>query len=283
MINSKTRLIGIIGYPLGHTLSPIMQNKALQEMGLNYIYVPLEVKPVDIKKAIEAIRIYDLMGVNVTIPYKEIVMEHLDELSAEAIACEAVNLIKNEDGRLIGYNTDGKGFVAGLEEADVDVSGQILLLGAGGAARAVGHALATEGVQEMTFLDIDRLKAENLADFIRRKTGVSCYGLEMNRETFALAGKNADIIVNCTPSGMYPEINNSPIDDISMIKKPAVLCDLIYNPLQTKLLAMGRAHGLKIINGVPMLVHQGALTLEILTNLKPPIDIMREVVLHQVR
>lgn len=283
MINSKTKLIGIFGYPLQHSLSPIMHNKALQKMGLNYCYVPLEVKPDDIGKAVEAIRFLDILGVNVTIPYKEKVIEYLDSLSPEAEACAAVNLIKNESGRLVGHNTDGQGFVCGLQEAGIEVKGNILLIGAGGAARAVGHALAEEKIQEIFLLDINRLKAEELAQFIRKQTGTKCQGLEMNGDIIRELKTTANIIINCTPVGMYPKVEDSPLDNLEGVKEQAVLCDLIYNPLQTKLLAMGEEKGLRTINGLPMFVHQGALTLKILTGEDPPVAYMKEVILDQMR
>lgn len=282
MIDSKTKLIGIFGYPLQHSLSPIMHNKTLQHMGLNYCYVPLEVKPDDIGKAVEAIRIFDILGVNVTIPYKEKVIKYLDGLSPEAKACGAVNLIKNEAGRLVGYNTDGQGFVCGLQEAGVEVKGKVLIVGAGGAARAVGYALA-ENVQEIFFLDIEKSKAEELAHFITRQTGTKSEGLEMNPSILNELKCIADIIINSTPVGMFPKVSATPIDNLDGVKEQAVLCDLIYNPLQTKLLAMGQEKGLYTINGLPMFVHQGALTLKILTGEEPPTSYMKDVILNQMQ
>lgn len=282
MITSKTKLIGIFGYPLGHTLSPLMHNKTLAKMGLNYIYIPLEVKPDDIGRAVDAIRVFDMLGVNVTIPYKEKVIKYLDYLSPEAKACGAVNLIKNENGYLTGYNTDGAGFIAGLKEANIDYKGNTLLLGAGGAARAVSYALASEGAKSLTFLNRDKVQAEKLANFINEQTNVSCHAFEMNLEIFNDIASNIDMIINCTPVGMYPNINETPVKDINNIKKGAVFCDLIYNPLKTKFLAMGEAKGYKTINGLPMFIHQGALTLKILTNINPPTAFMEEVVLHQM-
>ncbi|NLB88024.1 MAG: shikimate dehydrogenase [Syntrophomonadaceae bacterium] len=282
MINSKTKLMGIFGYPLQHSLSPIMHNKTLQKMGLNYCYVPLEVKPDDIGKAVEAIRFFDILGVNVTIPYKEKVIKYLDGLSPEAKACEAVNLIKNEGGRLVGYNTDGLGFVSGLEEAGVAIKGNVLIIGAGGAARAVGYSLAKK-VQEILFLDIDKSKAQELALFIMNQTGTKSHGLEMNQDILNELKSWADIIINSTPVGMFPKVEDTPIDNLDGVKEHVVLCDLIYNPLQTKLLAMGQEKGLYTINGLPMFIHQGALTLKILTGEDPPIAFMKEVILNQMQ
>ncbi len=275
--------MGILGYPIGHSLSPVMHNLTLQKMGLNYTYLPLEVKPDDIGKAVEAIRVFNMAGVNVTIPHKEKVISYLDDLSVPARACGAVNLIKNEDGKLVGYNTDGPGFVAGLKEEGIRIKGQVVLIGAGGAARAVAYAMAMEKAKTLTFLDIDIYKAKALADFVEETTGVKSYGLEMNKKTFKDIASQADIIINCSPIGMYPRVNESPVDNIDMVKEQVVLCDLIYNPGQTKLLAMGKAKGLAIINGLPMFVHQGALTLKILIGEDPPISYMKEVISHQMQ
>ncbi len=283
MINNKTRLMGLFGYPLGHTLSPLMHNLTLEKMGLNYIYLPLEVQPDGISQAVEAIRVFKMQGVNVTIPYKEQVIPYLDNLSPEAEACGAVNLIKNEKGRLTGYNTDGLGFIAGLKEANINISGHMVLIGAGGAARAVAYALASEEADAITFLDININKAKALADFITTKTGVTSYSLEMNEESFNRAASKADIIINCSPVGMYPHVNESPVTNLEMVKEQLVLCDLIYNPSLTKLLALGQAKGLTIMNGLPMFVHQGALTLKILTGEEPPVIYMKEVVLNQMQ
>ncbi len=282
MIDSKTKLMGIFGYPLGHTFSPLMHNGALHKLGLNYAYLPMEVRPENLEIAVKAIPAFDMLGVNVTIPYKEKVMKYLDYISPEAKACGAVNLIKNENGKLLGYNTDGAGFIAGLREADLDIAGHLVLIGAGGAARAVAYALAKEAVESITILDIDQRKALDLATFITEQAAVPTSGHLMSQETFNDLASGANMIINCTPVGMYPYINEMPVADISEVKK-ALLCDLIYNPLQTKFLARGKAQGLLTLNGLPMLIHQGALTFKILTGQNPPIAFMKEVILNQMQ
>lgn len=274
--------MGLLGYPLGHTLSPVMHNATLEKMGLDNIYLPFEIHPNDINKAIEAIGTFNMLGVNVTIPFKEEVIPYLDSLSPAAEACGAVNLIKNDKGKLIGYNTDGAGFVAGLKEAGVNIGGHIVLIGAGGAARAVAYALAMEKVERISLLDVDNNKALALADFIKQKTGLNTNSLPMNEENFNQVAANADMIINCSPVGMFPHINKSPVNNLEAVKPAALICDLIYNPQQTKLLTLGKARGLTIMNGLPMFIHQGALTLEILTGEKPPITYMKEVVLNSL-
>ncbi len=282
MINSKTKLIGILGYPLGHSLSPLMHNQVLAKMGLNYVYLPLEVRPDDIAKAVEAVRVFDMLGVNVTIPHKERVTKYLDDISPEAKACGAVNLIKHTKGRLVGHNTDGDGFIAGLREDNIDYKGDILLLGAGGAAKAVGYALARAGAKSLTFLNNDEIQAAKLADYISEQTKVNCRSLLLNQANFNDIAIDIDMLINCTPVGMYPNIDAGPMADLARLKSHVIVCDLIYNPLKTKFLTLAEANSLRIVNGLPMFIHQGALTFEILTELSPPINYMKEVVLNHL-
>ncbi len=281
MIDAKTKLMGLFGYPLGHSFSPLMHNKLIAKLGLNYVFLPFEIKPGNLAPALESIRALDMLGVNVTIPYKEKVIEHLDGLSPDAQACGAVNLIKNEKGKLIGYNTDGAGFVAGLKAANIDVAGDVILLGAGGAARAVAYALAQEGIKSMAIFDLDKSKASNLVNFITEKTSTIGSSYDIGQENFDKLASKAKMIINCTPVGMYPHVDESPIVNISQVKE-ALLCDLIYNPLKTKFLAMGEKKGLATMNGLPMLIHQGALTFNILTGQQAPIDFMEDVILNQM-
>lgn len=282
-INTNTLLLGLFGNSLKHSLSPVMQNATLQELRLNYVYLPFEVLPGCLGEAVEAIRALNIRGVNVTIPYKEKVIPYLDDLSEEAAACGAVNLISNEKGHLVGYNTDGKGFVSALLEEGVSISGQVLIIGAGGAARAVAYELARQGIRQLDFLDIDYERAADLSEFIVNSTGCSSSARLMNEEDFDLLSSSAAIIVNCSPVGMHPFTEESPVKKIDSCGKNTVLCDLIYNPLETRFLRIGKECGLKTVNGLGMFVHQGALSLEILLNVNPPLDYMKEVVLYQLR
>jgi shikimate dehydrogenase len=282
-INSDTSLLALFGNPLGHSLSPVMHNATLERMKLNYLYLPFEIFPDKLEEAIKAIIALNIRGVNVTIPYKEKVIPYLDDLSEEAAACGAVNLISNDKGRLVGYNTDGKAFVAALLEEGVSISGQAVIIGAGGAARAVAYELARQGIRQLDFLDIDYERAAGLAEFIAGSTGCRSSAGIMNEKEFAALSRLADIIVNCSPVGMHPFTEESPLNRIDSVGKNTVLCDLIYNPLETRFLRLGRERGLKTINGLGMFVHQGALSLQILLNVSPPFDYMKEVVLYQLR
>ena len=281
-IDNHTRLMGIIGHPLEHSLSPSMHNPTLAGMGFNGVYLPMEVAPDHLGEAVAGIRALNMLGVNVTVPYKQAVIQYLDKLSPEAGACGAVNLIKNERGQLIGYNTDGRGFMASLAEAGVNSFSQVLIIGAGGAAYSVAYELACAGADHIQALDVDESKAGQLAQFINGLPGGIGSGARMDEKLFGDLSREADLIINCAPVGMHPHLEQSPVSSLDQAKPSAVIYDLIYNPLTTRFLAMGQARGLKTINGLSMLVHQGALTLEILTGIKAPVDYMKEVVSHKL-
>jgi len=275
--------MGIIGNPVDHSLSPLMHNRTLERLGLNYVYLPFLVAPEQLGEAVLGVRALNMVGVNVTIPYKEAVIKYLDGLSAEARACGAVNLIKNESGRLIGYNTDGKGFMASLEEEEIKYINNALIIGAGGAARSLVYELAVSGVPLINILDVDQDKALELAQFVSKVHRSGATGARMSDDLFANLSQNADLIVNCTPVGMPPHVDRSPVASLHKAQHIAVVCDLIYNPFTTAFLSMARARRLKTMNGLSMLVHQGALTLKILTGAAAPISYMKEVVLNSFK
>ena len=279
IINSKTIVIGLIGHPLGHSLSPLMHNSTLDKLGLNYIYLPFDVAPNDLGEAVAGLKALNIRGVNVTIPYKKAVIQYLDELSPEARACGAVNLIKNHNGRLTGYNTDGRGFMASLREEGVSSFKQVLIIGAGGAAQSLVYELTQSGAEQINILDIDHDKALELASFVNQLQKGKGTGAKMDDELFISLSQKADLVVNCTPVGMSPHNEGIPVTSLSKVHPEAVVYDLIYNPLTTRFLAMAQERNLKTINGLSMLVHQGALTLGILTGVKPPVAFMKEVVL----
>ncbi len=283
IINNDTILMGVIGNPIGHTLSPLMHNRAIESLGLNYVYLPFEVAPARLADAIAGVKALNLRGINVTIPFKQAVLPLLDDLSAEARACGAVNLIKNDRGRLIGYNTDGPGFRASLADEGVPDIHRALFIGAGGAARSLTYELAVLGVKKMDFLNIHIDKAKNLADFANSFPGCSATGYILDEQLFTDLSGDTDLIINCTPLGMFPNIESTPVKSLHKVSPQAVVYDLVYNPFTTRFLAMAQAKQLKTINGLSMLVHQGAIALEILTGSRPPIALMKEVVLNYLQ
>lgn len=282
MINLETCLLGIIGNPLTQSLSPLMHNKVFENLGLNCLYLPFEVGAGNLGSTLEALKVLGFAGLNVTIPYKTEVIPYLDELSPEAAACQAVNCIKNYQGRLVGYNTDGKGFMRALQEKGIGPGERALLIGAGGAARSVAYNLANNGCRSMGILDIDSSRAEALAVFIESNSSCRANPQLMTPDSFGNAAAEAELIVNCSPVGMVPQKDRSPVDSLLMVRKDAVLCDLIYNPVETRFLQLGQQRGLKTINGAAMFIHQGALTLEIILEIIPPLAFMKEVISNEL-
>lgn len=271
-------LLGLFGNPVEHSLSPLMQNSAISLLGLPYVYLPFRIEPELLQDALASVRALSMGGVNVTIPFKEAVIPYLDELSDDARACGAVNLIHNQDGRLIGLNTDGEGFIRSLGEESLVPQGKFVFIGAGGAARALAWAISKFPIEQIDFLDIDLSRAQNLAASIQTQTGCSSRAATMDQDHFKAASAEADFIVNCSSVGMFPKTEACPVDSLEHVKDCAVVYDLIYNPLPTRLMKMASARGLKTMGGLSMLVHQGALSLEILTGSKAPVSYMKEVV-----
>ncbi len=281
-INANTQYLGLFGDPVAHSLSPLLHNYILQKMGCNCIYLPFAIPGEQLKGAVNAIRSLNFRGVNVTIPHKEAVIPYLDDISPEAAACGAVNVICNENGDLRGYNTDGTGFIASLQEAEVSVQGRALFIGAGGAARSLAVSLAAKGISELDFIDIDLQRAQALVSLLALSSKVSTRAHLMSAEKFTELARLSSIIINCTPVGMYPTIEQSPVANLGILQPETVVCDIIYNPLNTSFLAMGQARGLKTINGLSMFVHQAALSLEIWLGIKPPLQLMKEVLLRDL-
>ncbi|MEK3917522.1 shikimate dehydrogenase [Paenibacillus sp. FSL H7-0331] len=275
-LDSNTILYGVFGDPIRHSKSPIMLNRAFEESGINAAYAAFHIKPGQLKSAIEGIRALQFRGVNVTIPHKVEVMDYMDEIDEGARIIGAVNTIVNEDGRLIGHNTDGIGYVRSLkEETGIDLRGKhILMLGAGGAARGVGYALAMEGAAHIYIANRTRDKAIELAQSMSSFTTATGLGLD---EIGDIVGK-VGLIVNNTSVGMHPNINDVPMDT-SLILDSTVVSDLVYNPLVTKFLRESESRGATIHSGLGMFIYQGAYAFEYWTGASAPVAAMRQAVI----
>ncbi len=275
-IDGKTKIFGIIGYPVKHTFSPHIHNFAFKALKINSIYVPFEVAPKELEYALHGLIALGVCGVNVTIPHKEAIIPLLDEISPQAKGIGAVNVVLFKDGRATGHNTDGEGFLVSLKkEVKVGPNNKsILILGAGGAARALVYVLAREGAKSISFVDVVGHRAKELSlkankDFPRCETkSIPYLSSRIDEEVL-----NADILINATPIGM--KVDDPCIVSPNALHKDLVLCDLIYNPLETKLLKEARKRGLKATNGIGMLLHQGALSFELFTKKEAPISVMR--------
>jgi len=273
-ITGKTAVYGIIGYPVSHSASPVMQNAAFRELGIDAVYVPFEVEPDELKSAISGLKALSVKGFNITVPHKEGAAELVDFLEGDAEFLEAVNTVKiNEEGELIGYNTDAEGFLRSLAEEGVELEGKsALMIGAGGAARAVGYALLKGGVKFLNVVNRNFSRAKALAEKIGKRGNVLVYPLK--ESTLEILLKDVDVIVNTTSVGMKE--NDPPLFDYSKIPEGITVVDIIYNPPKTPLLKEAEKRGCKIVNGLGMLVHQGAIAFEIWTGKKAPLNVMKE-------
>jgi shikimate dehydrogenase len=276
-INGQTKLVGLIGYPVEHSLSPAMHNSAFAALNLNWCYVPLPVLPERLGEAGAGLRALGFVGANVTVPHKEAVMSYLDEVAPEAQAIGAVNTIVVREAELIGYNTDWQGFFTTLNEGSFSLHDkQAVVLGAGGAARAVVYALAQAGAQ-VAILNRTPSRAHALVqDFSPLFSALSLCALPLTWQALEERTTEAHLLVNTTPVGMWPDADRSLWPEDLAFPGHLTVFDLVYNPRQTKLLWQARTAGAKVIGGLGMLVHQGAAAFELWTGEKAPVETMYE-------
>ncbi len=268
-ISGRTKITGIFGYPVEHTLSPAMHNAAFKALGLDYCYVPFPVHPDYLKDAVKAIRALNLCGVNVTVPHKEKVMALLDEINEEASFIGAVNTLVNSEGRLIGYNTDGKGFMQSLIESGISVEGKdILIIGAGGASRAISYYLSQK-TKTLYLYNRNKNRAEKLIyDLKKIRNNVTLIENISSIERF-------HIIINATPLGLKKE---DPLPfDTSLLRAEQTVCDLIYK--KTRLLEEASKKGCATLDGLGMLLWQGLFAFELWTGKKPQVEVMRNALM----
>ena len=281
-ITGKSSLVGLIGWPVEHSLSPAMHNSAFDEMGLDWIYVPLPVHPDAVQEALSGLAALNFVGANVTVPHKQAVMRYMDELSEAARTTGAVNTIHIQDGKFIGYNTDAAGFMNSLLEQNCDPKGlRVAVLGAGGAARAVVFALARAEAATVTVFNRTAERAAFLVDDLADTFPDSQLSFApLTSESLAALADDVNLVINTTSAGMSPSSAESPWPLDVPIPGQVSICDLVYNPLETTFLNRARAAGVTTIDGLGMLVHQGARAFRIWTGQDPPIDAMRQACLH---
>jgi len=282
-ISGKTRICGLIGDPVEHTMSPVMHNAAFAKLGLDYAYLPFRVRPEELPQAVKGLKALNAIGFNVTIPYKVAVIPRLDELDPLAEKIGAVNTVVNDNGALKGYNTDASGFLQALLERGVEPAGKnIVLLGAGGAARAIAYILSEQDVNLTILNRREELDwAEAIAANIRKDLGNVIEVFELLPDYLEKALEHADILANATSVGMSPDSGKSLVP-AQLIRPGLVAVDIVYNPVRTKLLQDAAAAGAVIVEGLDMLVWQGALAFEKWTGEKPPFDLMKEVTLREL-
>ena len=280
MISGRTRVLGVIGDPIDHTLSPAMHNAALRALELDAVYLPFHVRPARLGAAIAGVRALDLLGINVTVPHKQAVMEHLDEISDEATVIGAVNTIALTDGILKGHNTDASGILENLHsEGGLEtLPPRVVLLGAGGAGRAILYALLRQAeVREILLLNRTQSKAQSLArDLDPSGNRVTAGSFDQDHaERLRASG----LLINSTAAGMFPQAEVSPLDDGRGLHRDMLVVDIVYKPQRTVLMEQAEKEGARALNGLGMLAHQGARSFAIWTGRTPPVDTMMEAAL----
>lgn len=281
-ISGGTRVCALIGYPVGHSLSPAMHNAAFQYLGLDYVYVAFNVPPGRLKDAVSGIRGLGIYGVNVTMPHKINVIKYLDELDEGARLAGSVNTILNRDEKLVGYTTDGLGALSALRHAGADPAGRkVVILGAGGASRSICFALANY-VRELVILNRTLERAVKLADELRRVFSSANVGAgPLSDSVLESVLKDADILINATSVGMKPNVDETPVKR-ELLHGNLTVFDIVYEPLETRLLKEAKSVGARTVDGLWMLVYQGALSFEIWTGAKAPVEVMREAALKRM-
>lgn len=281
-IDSKTVLTGLFASPSTHSISPIIHNNAFEKLGLNYIYLSFEVDKDNLKDAVKSIKILNMRGVNLSMPNKKAVIQYLDEISETAKLSQSVNTIVNDNGILKGYSTDGKGFLKSLEEEKIFVKNKnIIILGIGGASISIISQAAFEGVENIFVFKRDKNweKQKKILDNISDKTDckIELYSLE-NKNILKRKIEESYLLINATNVGMKENI--SLIEDKSFFRKDLIVSDIIYSPKKTKLLQIAEKEGCKTVNGIGMLLYQGALSFELWTNKKMPVDYIKKVIFN---
>lgn len=280
-LTGEAAVVGVIGWPVAHSLSPLMHNRAFAHLDMNWVYVPFAVRPENLEAAVAGLRALSVRGFNVTIPHKTAIIPFLDQLTPAAAAIGAVNTVINRDGWLVGDNTDGLGFLRSLrEEAEFDPAGsRTVILGAGGAARAVAVSLADAGASRVVIANRTVARAQELADVIESR-GAHAAALALDSPELEEELAAADLLVQTTPAGMSGEADAVlPVPE-SWLRPPLIVCDIVYTPPETPLLAAARRRGLRVVPGWGMLLYQGAAAFERWTGRPPPVAVMRDALLE---
>lgn len=270
--NFRSELLGCIGQPIDENPTIVMNEAAINDLKLNYRYLLFDVDAAALSDAIAGVRALKMVGINVTMPHKVNVIKYLDELDPKAALIGAVNTIVNVHGRLVGYNTDGSGFIQSLIVKGIEITGKdVVMLGAGGAAHAIAFSCLANGIRKLYVINRNKEHGNELVQSIR-SAGGSAEFLEFIP---GIKIPNAQIIVNTTTIGMYPSTGIPPID-LDCIYPGQIVCDVIVNPPITNLLREAKSRGATIIDGLGMLVYQGVSCIELWTGRTPSVDVMRE-------
>lgn len=280
-INAQTKLCGLLGNPVEHSLSPAIHNAAFQKLGLNFVYLAFKVE--DLEGAIRGIRaLGNLRGFSVTIPHKVAVIPYLDEVEPTARHIGSVNTIVVNHDRLTGYNTDASGAIRALQNAGVSLQGErVLLLGSGGAARAIAFALAMKGkIDSLTILGVDEKERRGLLADLQARTKLHVEEGPIDEKTLRRSIADNRILLHCTPLGMHPKVQDTCVP-AALLAPHLTVMDIVYNPLETRLLQEAKAAGCRTIPGVEMFLYQAIAQFELWTGQTAPADVMRAVLVSR--
>ena len=278
MITAHTKTLCIIGYPVGHSMSPIMHNAQINELGLDYVYLAFEVHPDNLEKAVQGFRALDIKGINVTIPHKETIIKYLDEIDPISEKMGAINTIKNDNGYLKATNTDAAGAKKSLIDAGFTIEGKnIVFIGSGGAARSIAYILS-EDAKKIVLTDIVEERAVKVAKEITKNMGANVEGKLASDKVLTGEIKHADLLINATPIGMYPKEGDSPISK-DLLHQELFVFDVIYNPMKTQLMKEAAEIGCKTLSGLDMLVNQGVIAFEWWTGKSPNSKLMKDKII----
>lgn len=276
-INAHTKFCGVIGNPVEHSLSPAIHNAAFQKLGLNFVYLAWRVDTIgDAIKGLRALG--NFRGASVTIPHKVSAMPFLDEVDPTARHIGAINTIVADKGKLMGYNTDATGALRALRESGVELKGQrVVMIGSGGAARAIAFALASESaIAHLTLLGIDDKERRQLASDLQAKTPLALQEAHLDDQALRRVLPEAQVLIHCTPVGMHPNVEKTCVP-VAMLHPGLTVMDIVYNPRETRLLKDAKAAGCRTIRGLEMFLNQAAVQFELWANQKAPADVMRAV------
>lgn len=273
--NYRSQLVGVFGCPVDENPTGVMEEAAFAKMGLDYRYLTIKVEKDDLEAAMRAVRAFGMKGINLTIPHKVKVLSYLDELSEAAKIIGAVNTVVNRDGKLFGENTDGKGFLTALKNEGTEVKNKkIVMLGAGGAARAIGVECALAGALEITDVNRNEERGAELAGLIETKTDTA--GRFVKWEGSYPVPEDTDILINATCVGLYPNVSDKPEINYDTIKPGMTVSDVVFNDPNTRFLQEAGQRGAKTVNGLGMLAQQGALNFTLWTGVDAPVEVMED-------
>lgn len=281
-ISGHTRLIGLFAKPIRHSISPMIQNAALSALGIDAVYLAFDVEKQDMSHAIQSIHTLEMIGANISMPNKQVTLEFMDELSDSAKLIGAVNTIVNDEGRLIGHNTDGIGFIRSLKEKGIDAKGKrMTIIGAGGAATSIIVQAALDGMDEIKVFNLKDSfydKLEKLLPVIAESSQCKITLHDLNDvEMLREAIHSSDILTNATGMGMSPHQDKMSIPDVDVLHDKLFVADVVYNPRETLLIKNAKERGCQTMNGLGMLLYQGAEAFQLWTGQEMPIDVVRPV------